>query len=137
MLDEAELHLDVSAKMLIVFSNISLHSAAIELTAKTGNLRRLICWRRYRRPLGRRSPRADPRPRDADMHDAPPVAQHRGRNSELCCNLHQGSTAARQQCDGLSFEPGGEIPSRLQTPSNSRRNLAIVSTNVREDQSRF
>src|SRR5215210_4215297 len=68
-----------------------------------------------------------------------PIAQHRGREPQLACDLDQRPTAARQQGDRLRLELIRKITPFLahSTPSRSRRSLAKVSTNSGEAQFRL
>src|SRR3954452_18301829 len=63
-----------------------------------------------------------------------PIAQHRGREPQLACDLHQWPTAACQQGDRLRLELVRKMTPFLahSTPSRSRRSLAKVSTNAGE-----
>src|SRR3954447_23178541 len=63
-----------------------------------------------------------------------PIAQHRGREPQLACDLDQRPTAARQQGDRLPLELIRKVTPFLahSTPSRSRRSLAKVSTNAGE-----
>src|SRR4051794_22572863 len=63
-----------------------------------------------------------------------PIAQHRGREPQLACDLDQRPTAARQQGDRLRLELIRKMTPFLahSTPSRSRRSLAKVSTNSGE-----
>src|SRR3954454_2681973 len=63
-----------------------------------------------------------------------PIAQHRGREPQLACDLDQRPTAARQQSDRLRLELIRKMTPFLahSTPSRSRRSLAKVSTNSGE-----
>src|SRR3954465_12209048 len=65
-----------------------------------------------------------------------PIAQHRGREPQLACDLDQRPTAARQQGDRLHLELIRKMTPFLahSTPSRSRRSLAKVSTNSGEAQ---
>src|SRR3954466_4665260 len=65
-----------------------------------------------------------------------PIAQHRGGDAQLACDLDQRPTAARQQGDRLPLEPIRKMTPFLahSTPSRSRRSLAKVSTNSGEAQ---
>src|SRR4051794_6769498 len=65
-----------------------------------------------------------------------PIAQHRGREPQLACDLDQRPTAARQQGDRLRLELIRKMTPFLahSTPSRSRRSLAKVSTNSGEAQ---
>src|SRR3954447_46184 len=65
-----------------------------------------------------------------------PIAQHRGGDAKLACNLHQRPTAARQQGDRLHLELIRKMTPFLahSTPSRSPRSLAKVSTNSGEAQ---
>src|SRR3954467_6625760 len=65
-----------------------------------------------------------------------PIAQHRGREPQLACDLDQRPTAARQQGDRLHLELIRKMTPFLahSTPSRSRRSLAKVSTNAGEAQ---
>src|SRR3954471_146888 len=68
-----------------------------------------------------------------------PIAQHRGREPQLACDLDQRPTAARQQGDRLRLELIRKMTPFLahSTPSRSPRSLAKVSTNSEEAQSSF
>src|SRR3954462_7434026 len=63
-----------------------------------------------------------------------PIAQHRGREPQLACDLDQRPTAARQQGDRLHLELIRKMTPFLahSTPSRSPRSLAKVSTNSGE-----
>src|SRR5215212_8613180 len=63
-----------------------------------------------------------------------PVAQHRGREPQLACDLHQWPTAACQQGDRLRLELIRKMTPFLahSTPSRSSRSLPKVSTNSGE-----
>src|SRR6476469_6706515 len=65
-----------------------------------------------------------------------PIAQHRGREHQLACDLDQRPTAARQQGNRLRLELIRKMTPFLahSTPSRSRRSLAKVSTNSGETQ---
>src|SRR4051812_14200978 len=65
-----------------------------------------------------------------------PIAQHRGREPQLACDLDQRPTAARQQGDRLRLELIRKMTPFLDhsTPSRSCRSLAKVSTNSGEAQ---
>src|SRR6478736_6731022 len=65
-----------------------------------------------------------------------PIAQHRGREPQLACDLDQRPTAARQQGNRLRLELIRKMTPFLahSTPSRSRRSLAKVSTNSGETQ---
>src|SRR3954452_14691685 len=65
-----------------------------------------------------------------------PIAQHRGREPQLACDLDQRPTAARQQGDRLHLELIRKMTPFLahSTPFRSRRSLAKVSTNSGEAQ---
>src|SRR6476619_5419296 len=65
-----------------------------------------------------------------------PIAQHRGREPQLACDLDQRPTAARQQGNRLRLELIRKMTPFLahSTPSRSRRSLAKVSTNSGEAQ---
>src|SRR6476660_8081279 len=67
-----------------------------------------------------------------------PIAQHRGRDPQLACDLDQRSTAARQQGDRLHLELIRKMTPFLahSKPSRSPRSLAKVSTNSGEAQTR-
>src|SRR3954466_6192404 len=67
-----------------------------------------------------------------------PIAQHRGREPQLACDLDQRPTAARQQGDRLRLELIPKVTPFLthSTPSRSSRRLPKVSTNPGEAQSR-
>src|SRR3954470_22600712 len=68
-----------------------------------------------------------------------PIAQHRGREPQLACDLDQRPTAARQQGDRLRLELIRKMTPFLahSTPSRSRRSLAKVSTTSGEAQCRL
>src|SRR3954465_8962232 len=63
-----------------------------------------------------------------------PIAQHRGREPQLACDLDQRPTAARQQGDRLHLELIRKMTPFLahSTPSRSPWSLAKVSTNSGE-----
>src|SRR3954469_8731169 len=63
-----------------------------------------------------------------------PIAQHRGREPQLACDLDQRPTAARQQGDRLHLELIRKMTPFLahSTPSRSPRSLAKGSTNSGE-----
>src|SRR3954466_13378536 len=63
-----------------------------------------------------------------------PIAQHRGREPQLACDLDQRPTAARQQGDRLRLELIRKMTPFLthSTPSRSSRSLAKVSINSGE-----
>src|SRR3954449_6610132 len=63
-----------------------------------------------------------------------PIAQHRGGDAQLACDLDQRPTAARQQGDRLPLELIRKMTPFLthSTPFRSRRSLAKVSTNSGE-----
>src|SRR3954463_6411748 len=63
-----------------------------------------------------------------------PIAQHRGGDAQLACDLDQRPTAARQQGDRLPLELNRKMTPFLthSTPFRSRRSLAKVSTNSGE-----
>src|SRR3954470_19756558 len=63
-----------------------------------------------------------------------PIAQHRGGDAQLACDLDQRPTAARQQGDRLPLELIRKVTPFLahSTPSRSCRSLAKVSTNAGE-----
>src|SRR3954470_12611924 len=65
-----------------------------------------------------------------------PIAQHRGGDAKLACDLDQRPTAARQQGDRLHLELIRKMTPFLahSTPSRSPRSLAKVSTNSGEAQ---
>src|SRR4051794_36753039 len=65
-----------------------------------------------------------------------PIAQHRGREPQLACDLDQRPTAARQQGNRLRLELIRKMTPFLahSTPSRSPRSLAKVSTNSGEAQ---
>src|SRR3954470_3869811 len=65
-----------------------------------------------------------------------PIAQHRGGDAQLACDLDQRPTAARQQGDRLPLELIRKMTPFLahSTPFRSRRSLAKVSTNSGEAQ---
>src|SRR3954451_9857345 len=68
-----------------------------------------------------------------------PIAQHRGGDAQLACDLDQRPTAARQQGDRLHLELIRKMTPFLahSTPFRSRRSLAKVSTNSGEAQFDF
>src|SRR3954452_21792402 len=63
-----------------------------------------------------------------------PLAQHRGEDAQLACDLDQRPTAARQQGDRLPLELIRKMTPFLthSTPFRSHRSLAKVSTNSGE-----
>src|SRR3954468_3852153 len=63
-----------------------------------------------------------------------PIAQHRGGDAQLACDLDQRPTAARQQGDRLPLELIRKMTPFLthSTPFRSRRSLEKVSTNSGE-----
>src|SRR3954464_9479749 len=63
-----------------------------------------------------------------------PIAQHRGGDAQLACDLDQRPTAARQQGDRLPLELIRKMTPFLthSTPFRSHRSLAKVSTNSGE-----
>src|SRR3954462_10865805 len=63
-----------------------------------------------------------------------PIAQHRGGDAQLACDLDQRPTAARQQGNRLPLELIRKMTPFLahSTPFRSRRSLAKVSTNAGE-----
>src|SRR3954467_3632405 len=65
-----------------------------------------------------------------------PIAQHRGREPQLACDLDQRPTAARQQGDRLRLELIRKMTPFLthSTPSRSSRSLPKVSINPGEAQ---
>src|SRR3954452_23466431 len=65
-----------------------------------------------------------------------PIAQHRGGDAQLACDLDQRPTAARQQGDRLPLELIRKMTPFLthSTPFRSRRSVAKVSTNSGEAQ---
>src|SRR3954452_24469096 len=65
-----------------------------------------------------------------------PIAQHRGGDAQLACDLDQRPTAARQQGDRLPLELIRKMTPFLthSTPFRSHRSLAKVSTNSGEAQ---
>src|SRR4051812_33441555 len=65
-----------------------------------------------------------------------PIAQHRGREPQLACDLDQRPTTARQQGNRLPLELIRKMTPFLahSTPFRSRRSLAKVSTNAGEAQ---
>src|SRR3954465_5551723 len=67
-----------------------------------------------------------------------PIAQHRGGDAQLACDLDQRPTAARQQGNRLPLELIRKMTPFLahSTPFRSRRSLAKVSTNAGEAQCR-
>src|SRR5215813_15081077 len=79
---------------------------------------------------GRRRYRGPRRPRIPPSASIAPVAQHRGRDTQLACDLDQRAAAAHQQGDRLSLELIGELTPSLahSTPFRSLRSLAKVST---------
>src|SRR4051812_40737611 len=70
------------------------------------------------------------RPRIPPSASFAPVAQHRGGDTQLACDLDQRPAAAHQQGDRLSLELIGELTPALahSTPFRSRWSLAKVST---------
>src|SRR5438270_2010993 len=83
---------------------------------------------------GRRRYRAQRRPRIPPSASIAPVAQHRGGNAQLACNLAQWPTAAHQQGYRFLLELIRKMTPSLahSTPFRSRRSLAKVSTNSGE-----
>src|SRR3954451_8233993 len=63
-----------------------------------------------------------------------PIAQHRGGDAQLACDLDQRPTAARQQGDRLRLELIRKMTPFLthSTPFRSHRSLSKVSTNSGE-----
>src|ERR1700738_2220474 len=79
---------------------------------------------------GRRRYRAQRRPRIPPSASIAPVAQHRGGNAQLACDLAQRPTAAHQQGYRFLLELIRKMtpsPAHL-TAFRSRRSLAQVST---------
>src|SRR5207253_9855036 len=76
---------------------------------------------------------AAPAPHPA-LHFIAPVAQHRGGDTQLACDLAQRPTAAHQQGDRFLLELIRKMTPSLahSTPFRSRRSLAKVSTNSGE-----
>jgi hypothetical protein len=74
------------------------------------------------------------RPRILPSPAIAPVAQHRGGEAQLACDLDQRPTAARQQSDRLRLVLIRKMTPFLahSTPFRSRRSLAKVSTNSGE-----
>src|SRR5262245_51895586 len=85
---------------------------------------------------GRRRYRAPRRPRIPPSAAIAPVAQHRGGNAQLACELAQRPTAAHQQSHRFPLELIRKMTPFLahSTPFRSRRSLAKVSTNLGEPQ---
>src|SRR5438094_2421772 len=85
---------------------------------------------------GRRRYRAQRRPRSPPSASIAPVAQHRGGNAQLACELAQRPTAAHQQGYRFLLELIRKMTPSLahSTPFRSRRSLAKVSTNSGEPQ---
>jgi hypothetical protein len=112
----------------------TLHAQAIVLAAKPGELGRLV----RDGMQGRRRYRAPRRPRIPPSASIAPVAQHRGGDTQLACDLDQRPAAAHQQGYRLSLELIGELTPSLahSTPFRSLWSLAKVSTNSREPQLR-
>src|SRR6201981_3407368 len=86
---------------------------------------------------GRRRYRAQRRPRIPPSASIAPVAQHRGGNAQLACDLAQRPTAAHQQGYRFLLELIRKMTPSLahSTPFRSRRSLAKVSTNSGEPHS--
>src|ERR1700682_3781103 len=86
---------------------------------------------------GRRRYRVPRRPRIPPSASIAPVAQHRGGNAQLACDLAQRPTTAHQQGYRFLLELIGKMTPSLahSTPFRSRRSLAKVSTNSGEGQS--
>ncbi len=87
---------------------------------------------------GRRRYRAQRRPRIPPSASIAPVAQHRGGNAQLACDLAQRPTAAHQQGYRFLLELIRKMTPSLahSTPFRSRRSLAKVSTNSGEPQAK-
>src|SRR5262244_1696009 len=85
---------------------------------------------------GRRRYRVPRRPRIPPSAAIAPVAQHRGGNAQLACELAQRPTAAHQQSHRFPLELIRKMTPFLahSTPFRSRRSLAKVSTNSGEPQ---
>src|ERR1700674_3171919 len=85
---------------------------------------------------GRRRYRVPRRPRIPPSASIAPVAQHRGGNAQLACDLAQRPTAAHQQGYRFLLELIRKMTPSLahSTPFRSRRSLAKVSTNSGEPQ---
>src|SRR5207302_11171527 len=104
----------------------------VVLAAKSGDL----CRRVRNGMRGRRRYRAQRRPRIPPSASIAPVAQHRGGNAQLACDLAQRPTAAHQQGYRLLLELIRKMAPSLahSTPFRSRWSLAKVSTNSGEPQ---
>jgi hypothetical protein len=87
----------------------------------------------------RRRYRAQRRPRIPPSASIAPVAQHRGGNAQLACDLAQRPTAAHQQGYRFLVELIRKMTPSLahSTPFRSRRSLAKVSTNSGEPQEKY
>src|ERR1700736_3885999 len=112
------------------FKNVALGAQPIVLATKPRNLRR-----RVRGGMrGRRRYRVPRRPRIPPSAAIAPVAQHRGGNAQLACDLAQRPTTAHQQGYRFLLELIGKMTPSLahSTPFRSRRSLAKVSTNSGE-----
>src|ERR1700730_3731533 len=85
---------------------------------------------------GRRRYRVPRRPPIPPSASIAPVAQHRGGNAQLACDLAQRPTTAHQQGYRFLLELIGKMTPSLahSTPFRSRRSLAKVSTNSGEPQ---
>src|ERR1700731_294440 len=83
---------------------------------------------------GRRRYRAQRRHRIPPSASIAPVAQHRGGNAQLACDLAQRPTTAHQQGYRFLLELIRKMTPSLahSTPFRSRRSLAKVSTNSGE-----
>src|ERR1700730_17335537 len=88
---------------------------------------------------GRRRDRVPRRPRIPPSASIAPVAQHRGGNAQLACDLAQRPTTAHQQAYRFLLELVGKMTPYLahSTPFHTRRSLAKVSTNSGEPQKRI
>src|SRR6476659_8139311 len=88
---------------------------------------------------GHRRYRAQRRPRIPPSASIAPVAQHRGGNAQLACDLAQRPTAAHQQGYRFLLELIRKMSPSLahSTPFRSRRSLAKVSTNSGEPHNTF
>src|ERR1700737_593661 len=76
------------------------------------------------------------RPRIPPSASIAPVAQHRGGNAQLACDLAQRPTTAHQQGYRFLLELIGKMTPSLahSTPFRARRSLAKVSSNSGEPQ---
>src|SRR5205807_595126 len=85
---------------------------------------------------GRRRYRVPRRPRIPPSTSIAPVAQHRGGDTQLACDLARRPTAAHQQGDRFLLELIRKMTPSLahSTPFCSRRSLAKVSTKSGEPQ---